>query len=549
MHSKLGLIVRTISRLGGGQLAQQLRYRLCGGIVRARARRVVVTRPDRREWRASWNGPAFLSPRQIDDGVFRILGETHRVETREEWSDPDRTRLWLYNCHYLDDVANPAPDCRSRAVRLYGNWMVANPRMAGVGWEPYPLSLRIVNLVKWFSTIQDVPPAWMQSLAEQASALEWQLEYHLRGNHLLANAKALVFAGAFCEGRDGDRWLSRGAGLLREQLREQFLGDGGHFERSPMYHALLLWDIFDLIQLETCCRLSAVTDLAAECRPIALRGIAWLEAMCHPDGDVSFFNDATFGVGPRLDQIRAYAKQCRLVTAGDAAVNGLTLLEDTGFCVMMCEPGAKAIADVGSLGPRCQPGHAHAGTLSFELSVGGQRVVVNSGVSTYALGPERHWERSTVSHSTVEVAGTNSSEVWASFRVGRGARIVRRAVSSNGSLHEVKATHDGYARPPLAVLHTRQCSLHPGGMAITDTLSRGGREAICRMYLHPDVVAESAESWRLPDGTMICMAVQGGLAQVRSAEWHPAFGESLKTTCIELVFHGTELSVSLAWGP
>jgi uncharacterized heparinase superfamily protein len=90
----------------------------------------------------------------------------------------------------------------------------------------------------------------LESLALQARYLAETVEYHLLGNHLLANAKALVFVGAFFEGGARRRAGSAsGLRILASQLPEQVLDDGGHFERSPMYHSLILEDVLDLVNL------------------------------------------------------------------------------------------------------------------------------------------------------------------------------------------------------------------------------------------------------------------------------------------------------------
>ena len=56
-------------------------------------------------------------------------------------------------------------------------------------------------------------------------------------------------AGAYFDGPAADFWLRRGLFILRRELAEQVLEDGGHFELSPMYHALILEDLLDLVNL------------------------------------------------------------------------------------------------------------------------------------------------------------------------------------------------------------------------------------------------------------------------------------------------------------
>jgi len=541
----MGRLLRTVRHLRAGQAFHQARWRLLGPLLRGRAAAARLAAPARRPWPGAWSGPSYLPPRQTAAGMFTMLGETHAVATPADWNDPRRSRLWLYTCHYLDDLANDAPDCRSAAAQLLEDWIAGNPPAAGVGWEPYPLSLRIVNIVKWCARQPDAG-AWLPSLVRQARVLEGQLEHHLRGNHLFANAKALVFAGGFCTGPDARRWLRRGASLLREQLREQFLADGAHFERSPMYHALLLWDLCDLIELGACSGVAELGAVAAACRPVLDRGLAWLATLCHPDGDIAFFQDATLGAAPTLAQLRAYADRLAIASA-PAAQDGLTVLDPSGYRAVTFGAGTKLLVDVGSVGPACQPGHAHAGTLSLELSIRGQRVVVNSGVSTYAVGPQRGRERGTAAHSTVEVDGRDSSEVWAAFRVGRRARVSDRGQRSSGSTHELWATHDGYAHLPGGPRHTRHCTCRPGGLEIADRLSAPVGGGVARLFLHPAVQVEDPARWLLPDGTRVHVAIRGGTATPRAAAWHPGFGISVPNTCIEIPLAGRDLTTTLTW--
>ena len=79
------------------------------------------------------------------------------------------------------------------------------------------------------------------------------------------------------------------------------------------------------------------------------------------------------------------------------------------------------LIDVAKIGPDYLPGHAHADTLSFELSLYGKRLLVNSGISRYGTSLIRQFERSTEAHNTVAIDNKNSSEVWSGFRVARRA--------------------------------------------------------------------------------------------------------------------------------
>src|SRR5450759_4718040 len=298
--------------------------------------------------------------------------------------------------------------------------MSENPPGQGNGWEPYPTSLRIVNWVKWSLDGDTHSPEVVHSLAVQARWLRKRLEIHLLGNHLWANAKALVFAGAYFEGVEAASWRDTGLRLLRRELAEQVLPDGGHFERSPMYHAIVLGDVLDLLQLaKRCPGCCAVGDVESW-RSAAMRMRRWLRVMTHPDGGIAFFNDSALGIAPDFTALAAYADALGLPP--DAVpLAGIEALPDSGYVRLQMGP-AVLIADVGEIGPAYLPGHAHADTLSFELSLHGRRVLVNGGTSTYESGDERLRQRGTAAHNTVVVDGQDSSEVWGSFRVARRAR-------------------------------------------------------------------------------------------------------------------------------
>ena len=123
---------------------------------------------------------------------------------------------------------------------------------------------------------------------------------------------------------------------------------------------------------------------------------------------------------------------------------GTIHLEDSGY-IRFERQNMIAFLDVAQVGPDYLPAHAHADTLSFEMSLFGQRVFVNSGTSCYGQGEERRQERSTSAHNTVEINGENSSEVWGGFRVGRRAYPTKPEIRENGDRTVISASHDGYA--------------------------------------------------------------------------------------------------------
>ena len=145
----------------------------------------------------------------------------------------------------------------------------------------------------------------------------------------------------------------------------------------------------------------------------------WLETMIHPDGEISFFNDSAIEIAPNLDELKKYAQRLG-VNYSFAKFNKVTLLRDSGY-IRYTSNNLVGLLDVAPIGPDYIPGHAHADTLSFEISIFGQRLLVNSGISEYGVSSVRQYERSTMAHNTVVINNENSSEIWSGFRVARRA--------------------------------------------------------------------------------------------------------------------------------
>ncbi len=255
MLKKLIRLLQTIRFLKFKQIFYRIYYRL------VKIEPVLSEAPRLRIWPKKWSVSSWHHPSMLGEVTFTFLNEKGEVRSPQDWNSSLKTKLWLYHLHYLDDLnAKRSEERSSLHSSLVKNWITYNPPFLNNGWEPYTLSLRMVNLVKYFSRLEVVPKDFSESLALQGLSLEKKLEFHILGNHLFANAKALVFAGSFFDGSLGNVFLEKGLKLLREEMKEQFLDDGAHFELSPMYHATLLWDVCDLIELANTSNIKILLD-------------------------------------------------------------------------------------------------------------------------------------------------------------------------------------------------------------------------------------------------------------------------------------------------
>jgi len=540
----LKLLIHTLRYLKLKQLFYQIFYRV------RKPRLKKLPEPELRGAMTAWVGASFLQPATKNGKTFAFLSEIGDLS--RGWNDPSYSKLWLYNLHYQDDLnAIGAENRQALGRQLIEDWILGNSPLNGNGWEPYCLSLRIVNWVKWLSRFQssEIHSAWLRSLACQADALEQQLEFHILANHLFSNAKALVFAGSYLGGQQGNTLLFKGLRLLDEEVAEQFLTDGGHFERSPMYHAILLWDMCDLLQLQRQAGLPCLNERVDQWQTVMMHGLNWLRKMVHPDGDIAFFNDSTIGNAPTLKQLESYCLKLDINAYEVKSENlnwSVTQMKASGYITVDKSDNHRALLDVAEVGPEYQPGHAHADTLSFELSLFGQRLFVNSGTSQYGTGPMREYQRGTRAHNTVEVDDESSSEIWAGFRVARRAYPRDISVNLQDDILRVSAAHDGYLRLPGKVLVKRTWMFDSCGIRVVDELSGDYSHAISRLYCHPTIrlnqLSENEILLVLPQGQEVRFSADGAsILRVVESSWHPGFGLSTPNRCIEAVLSGSKL--------
>lgn len=367
-----------------------------------------------------------------------------------------------------------------------------------------------------------------QSLAVQARWLSKNLEFHILGNHLLANAKALCFAGMYFSGKEADAWYFRGSKILGEQLEEQVLPDGGHFELSPMYHLIALEDLLDLTQLMTAYEQQVPHYL----HDAIQRMLAWSRVMRHPDGEIPFFNDAAFGVPAKPAVLDLYAQALGFNPAEPE--QPVKYLRNSGY-IKIVGDSAVVFADCAAVGPDYLPGHAHADTLSFEFSLANRRVIVNGGTSVYGTDQERQRQRGTRAHSTVTIDAENSSEVWGGFRVARRANVSGVEIDHDGP--SARAEHDGYARLPGSPRHQRGWRLSSGTLEVSDLISGSGTHDIeINFHLGPGLIPRLNNDGAIDlcdenSGSVLCRftSSESPALHLKQTTWHPYFGVTIPT--------------------
>jgi len=505
----------------------------------------------------------------------RSFSKTALAEGESSWEGTPRLRQRSSSAHPADERRRSSPnqptdfseepyfdylwsfDYADGKV-IVSDWICRHlPGPNRAGWHAYPISVRLMNWCCFFfgrhrgeieTNAGFLGELW-GSVFHQVQWLVRRLEWHLRGNHLLENASALAMAGCCFDGRAGERWRRRGCSLLAGQLREQILTDGMHFARSPMYHLRAVSVVATL-------RNAGVDIPGVDLSDLLARMVAAMWALCHPDGQISLFNDSALGIQNSPEELAACA---RALEAGAAAAvpqdGGAFALPEAGYYGSRCGGGTYVLCDAGPLGPDYNPGHAHGDMFSFELSLRGRRVVVDAGCFEYAPGPMRAFCRSTRAHNTVEIDGSDQAEFWGAFRVARRGHPVVREWTPLEESFRLVAEHDGYRRWPSAAVHTRHFRFHPPGILMFRDAVRARTtvRAVCRLHLHSDcavsMVSPQEVGVSFPGGGLRIRFAGQGAASVEESLYCPEFGCKISSPVVAFALDGRRTAVACCIAP
>ena len=463
----------------------------------------------------------FLNPRALNREVL--------FDGSIDWNIELEGPLFAYHLHQMEWLRSDHISPQQRTQTML-DWIASHP--VGIGWDGGPISLRSFQWVKMLTTPEevssdpDIRRSILSSLSDQIATLAANTETHLLGNHYLWNLLALAWFGLSANGGRSAQWPSLSRNLLRE-LHRQVLSDGVHEERSPMYHALLLENILDLVNVaRTDCpepRQGWISALEI----VAAKMTGALRVLTHPDGEIALLGDSAVGIAARPDSLERYARELG-IRPDDPSCPGV--LRDAGY-VRLNSGSFSLLATLSGPCPQHQPGHAHADALSFELLVGRERLVTDTGVFEYVPGCRRAFSRATRAHATAEIAGTDQCELWAAHRIG-GRPTVEIIEIVPG--RRIEATCSGWAMP--GVSHRRRFSVDDRSVTIQDSFE--GDEASIRMYfpLAPGVgltINEKQALFALPLGGRVLLEASGLVAlHEERTPYFPSFGIEQQRTCL-----------------
>jgi uncharacterized heparinase superfamily protein len=443
-----------------------------------------------------WPGDAAAGTRLLK-GELEYAGAVLRLKPGH-WGDVEAAPVLVDAAHgftWLRDLRALGTDpARARARALVADWIGLPP--PAVAKRPDVAAARITAWLShydFFAASADdaFRLRMMGRLVADARALAADLPAEEMDGRALTALKGIIAAAVALP--DQTAFLTRALRFLPQEIARQVLPDGCHAERSPVVQ---LWALQDLVEIRALLQ-------AAQAQPPAALGAAIdrmataLRAMRHGDGGLALFNGSREDRPALIELVLAQAARGGRPPAS---------LSEGGFQRMQAGRTV-IIIDCGRPPPPGVDRFSHAGTLSLELSVGRERLIVNCGAAIAGGLQWRDASRATAAHSTLVVADTNSSELkpWG---IGRQPEKVEAQRQEANGAHWLEASHDGYKKS-FGAIHRRRLYLAESGDDIRgeDAVESATPQAYTlRFHLHPGVNASlqqdgEAVLLRLPSGS------------------------------------------------
>ena len=411
------------------------------------------------------------------ENSFKFLNLHKKFKNNIDWNYAEHGKLWTYNLTYFEFLHQKNMST-NEGINIIQDFIKKHPTIKD-GMEPFPISLRGINWIKFLSIHTIKEKDINDFLYRDYTQLLDNVEYHLLGNHLLENGFSLLFAAYFFQ---DEKFYKESSQLLMTELEEQILDDGAHFELSPMYHQLMLYRLLDTINLVKNNHWKK-NELLPFLIKKAVAMLYWLQVITYKNGEIPLFNDSAYNIAPTSNELFQYAKRLNIESSFNHKRNNLS---NSGYR-KRSNDSYECIIDIGEIGPSYIPGHAHADTFNFELRITNQPFIVDSGISTYENNKLRHYQRGTMAHNTVNIQEENSSDTWSAFRVAQRAKIIHLKEKENF----IEATHNGYQKK-FHILHTRKWLFDSKKITIQDTLSRP-KNAKAFIHFHPSITKKKIE--------------------------------------------------------
>jgi hypothetical protein len=430
------------------------------------------------------------------DNSIIIFDEKIPVDSLS-WKYPVKSKLWHYHLHYFDYLESCDPDT---GLKIIENWIKQNPYGNDPAWGPYPLSLRVVNWMKFIQShsIQPIEKI-VSSLYIQKEVLFKFRELHLLANHYFKNCVAILYLSSFFQDTKQFKWVIK---EIKKQIHKQSIG-GLHFEFAPTYHALFTKDLIDIYNLLISNGLEY--ELQKELSVVIQQALGWAIHLTN-NGQYIPIGDVNYEGCPSVSELTEYYKQ----VYGSTDIIRIT---DQDYFPVIENQETKLMLLNAPFSPTYNPAHSHCDKLSILLWYNDTPVLVDTGNYDYEHSGERSYARSISAHNTIQIDDRSQAQMWDVFRVGKRGEIIK----INNSETEILSSF----RFKKAI-HERRIMKVESGYNINDNLICHGFHQY-RFYLHinPDLSFDISDNRLHFSDIGLSFILPEGAVKMIQADYYP----------------------------
>ena len=430
---------------------------------------------------------------------FELFGDTIKFNEMV-WNINDKPKLWNYHIQYFDFLVN----CNmTTGLFLIYDWINSNPPSNKLdAWEPYPISSRVINWIKFLSKHQIEPSQQIvQSLQLQKKWLFAQRELHLLANHFLKNIAALFYLSVFFNDTKLLGWSTK---KLAWQLRKQFLYNGMHFEFSPTYHALIIQDLSDVYNLIKHSNMLNTKVLKKDIENIVSKSMPWLKHLSFggkylPIGDINYQGCLT------CEELEIKMDKLDLKFHTSSTIPALfPIIKNKNVTVMLTNA---------PFSPRYNAAHSHADKNGLLVWYQNEPLFVDTGNYDYENSHDRQYARSVAAHNCINIDDKDQANLWGTFRIGNRGKILKSEISEDKIVSGFK--YKNYR-------HNRIIQKTTKGFIILDNVNYRGRHRY-KMYWHCAPKQKfSIENGNIIFNNGVTMKISEGELSVIATYFYPA---------------------------
>lgn len=428
-----------------------------------------------------WPGNS-KSGAEILKGTYNFSGQSVSI-SGSPWLYENVSRMWLEDLHAFSWLrslrAENSDEARRLARKLISDWInkFDSKLSERVAWMPEIIADRIANWLcqyEFFGASADdgFQRMVLNSLSRQLKHLNRVIPKNAHGFRNLRIVRGITYGSICISG--STKQLARSFEILKRELPRQAFPDGGYADRNPSSQLMVLQYLLEIRSLLR----TAKVGIPEQLQMAIDRMTPMLRFFRHGDGALALFNGSNEGEASMIEAV---------INQADSRGRPLKSAPHSGFERILIGRSL-VIMDVGKPPPRGFDKAAHAGTLAFELSSGKDRIVVNCGSYSGAVGEWRAAFAATAAHSTLTVDNKNSSGIIETGGMERRPQNVQCTRTEENGNVLVDANHDGYLKTH-GIVHRRRLYVSSTGDDVRgEDILEGDLKSnfAIRFHLHPN---------------------------------------------------------------